>query len=316
MAPWLDAAWAQIEQALIGGTRVQSWCLVHPPGLPIRPLSDRFVTRLLCLAPQGADACGKCASCNMNRDTSHPDITMLVPEGAAGMIKVGPIRDAVKLAYMTASLGGARVFRVIGAEAMNADSSNALLKVIEEPPQGSFFVLETSSPGRLLPTLVSRLRMIAVKPPEPEELASYAQSISADPARFARAELLLGEPLAPEQGADRFALAEQVLEAMQAVRHGQDPELAAKAFAKQDAEAILTTVSRVIEACIRGSHDAFATEVLRLEGARPPEAMLFQLHDRVQEVRRQAVQRIHVNIPMALGMLLSGWAFIWSKVLR
>ena len=316
MAPWLSAAWAQIEQALAGATRVQSWCFVYPSGLPINQLTDRFVARLVCLAPQGAESCGTCASCQMNRESTHPDVTFIGPEGAAGMIKVGSIRDAVKLAYMTPSLGAARVFRVVGADAMNEESSNALLKVIEEPPQGSFFVLETSSPGRLLPTLVSRLRMISVKPPESEELAQYAHSISADPTRLRRAELLLGEPLAPEQNAERFALAEQVLSAMQAVRGGQDPEVAAKAFVKQDAETVLTTLSRVIEACIRGPHDPLAAEILRLDGPRPPDAMLFQLHDRVQEVRRQAVQRIHVNVPMALGMLFSGWAFIWSKVLR
>jgi DNA polymerase-3 subunit delta' len=241
-------------------------------------------------------------------------VTVLEPEGAAGMIKVGRIREAVKLAYMTGSLGGARVFRVMQADAMNEEASNALLKVIEEPPQGSFFVLETSAPGRLLPTLVSRLRMITVKPPGAEELAQYATSVSLDVSRFTRAALLLGEPLAPEQNTDRCDLAEQVLDAMQAVRHGQDPELAAKAFVKKDAEAILTTMSRVIEACIRAPHDAHAAEILQLTDARPSDAMLFQLHDRVQEVRRQAVQRIHVNVPMALGMLFSGWAFIWSKV--
>ena len=312
--PWLDVAWQQIMQSLARQTRVQSWCVTHPAGIPVNALMHRLLKRLLCLSPTADDACDRCDGCRFYQNAEHPDLTVLAPEGAARMIKVDAVREAIELAYRTGSLGGSRVIHVAGADALNRASSNALLKVVEEPPERTFFVFDTEAPGRLLPTLVSRLRMIAVRDPEISELDAYAAESGVDPTNLTLAQRLLGEPLAPESNPDRFLLAKQVFEAMQSVKQGQDPAVVAKQFAKSDAVTVLTAVSRVIETCLRTHASPEAGAPLSLAQPLPSEKMLFQLHDRAEEVRRQAAGRIHVNVPMALSTLLAGWAFIWSKV--
>jgi DNA polymerase-3 subunit delta' len=73
---------------------------------------------------------------------------------------------------MTPAEGGWRIVVVDGAEEMNRNSANALLKILEEPPRRAMLILVSHNPGRLLPTIRSRCRKILLKPlPEAETVA-------------------------------------------------------------------------------------------------------------------------------------------------
>jgi DNA polymerase-3 subunit delta' len=87
---------------------------------------------------------------------------------------------------MTPAEGGWRVVIVDGAEEMNRNAANALLKILEEPPRRALLLLVSHNPGRLLPTIRSRCRKIALKPlPEPgvvELLRRYRPGIEEEDA--------------------------------------------------------------------------------------------------------------------------------------
>ena len=174
MSPWLASSWQLIIEGLDSKASPHAWCIVHPPGVPASQLSDHLVRVLLCQDPVNYEPCGHCVSCRM-RDT-HPDVLTLEPEGAAGMIRVDAVRDAIGVAYTTASMGGRRVVLVRPADCLNQASSNALLKIVEEPPYGTVFVFQTALLGKLLPTLISRLRMVRVATPSAELFAQTVQS--------------------------------------------------------------------------------------------------------------------------------------------
>jgi DNA polymerase-3 subunit delta' len=79
-------------------------------------------------------------------------------------VSVNEVRRTVPFFGSTAAVDGWRVCVVDTVDEMNANAANALLKVLEEPPQRSLFLLVTHSPARLLPTIQSRCRKLPLRP--------------------------------------------------------------------------------------------------------------------------------------------------------
>jgi len=84
-------------------------------------------------------------------------------------IVVDDTREVANFLRLTPAEGGWRIVIVDSADDMNRNAANALLKILEEPPRRSLLLLVSHAPGRLLPTIRSRCRMLALKPlPEAE----------------------------------------------------------------------------------------------------------------------------------------------------
>jgi len=79
-------------------------------------------------------------------------------------IIVDDVREIGAFLHLTAAEGGWRVVIVDGADAMNRNAGNALLKILEEPPRRSLLVLVAHSPGKVLPTIRSRCRQMKLAP--------------------------------------------------------------------------------------------------------------------------------------------------------
>lgn len=100
----------------------------------------------------------------------HADLTVIertINEKTNKMrteIVVDGIRDLSETFYMTSAEGGWKVAIVDSADEMNKNSANALLKLLEEPPHRSLIILLSHNPGKLLPTIKSRCRKLALKP--------------------------------------------------------------------------------------------------------------------------------------------------------
>ena len=96
-------------------------------------------------------------------------------EGASGQIKVEAIRDArqnIQKSALSSDAEG-RVLFIYGAQNLNGASANAMLKIMEEPPEGVMFLLTASSAAAVLPTIRSRCISFAVAPVSPEECAQW-----------------------------------------------------------------------------------------------------------------------------------------------
>ena len=79
-------------------------------------------------------------------------------------VAVNEVRKTVPFFGSTAAVEGWRVCVVDTVDEMNANAANALLKVLEEPPQRSLFLLVSHSPAKLLPTIQSRCRKLSLRP--------------------------------------------------------------------------------------------------------------------------------------------------------
>lgn len=102
-------------------------------------------------------------------------------EGASGQISVKRIREARgEIQHSALSAAAGRVMFIYGAQNLNASSANAMLKILEEPPQGVLFLLTAASAANVLPTIRSRCAVYTVTPVPAEECAARLRA--AEPA--------------------------------------------------------------------------------------------------------------------------------------
>jgi DNA polymerase-3 subunit delta' len=133
-----------------------------PTGSGTRDMATALAQALNCLSPAAfddagpaRDACGTCAACARIRRGVYPDVLVVAP-GDNGSIRIDQIRDVIDRAAFRPFEGRRRVVIVDEADMMAAPAQSALLKTLEEPPSSSVFVLVTSRPDMLLPTVQSR----------------------------------------------------------------------------------------------------------------------------------------------------------------
>lgn len=110
--------------------------------------------------------CGECNECRLAGLLSHPDITVVAPEDGKKNIAVAQIRQLRNDAFIKPHQAKKRVFIIDCADTMNDQSQNALLKILEEPPQTVMFILITENKASLLETVLSRCVVLTLSVPE------------------------------------------------------------------------------------------------------------------------------------------------------
>jgi DNA polymerase-3 subunit delta' len=116
------------------------------------------------------DACGECASCKRIARGVHLDVIAIEP-GDSGSIKIEQVRDVIDRADYRPFEGRRRVVIVDHADALVPQAQNALLKTLEEPPSASVFILVSSIPDALLPTVLSRCPRLRFGPLSASDVA-------------------------------------------------------------------------------------------------------------------------------------------------
>lgn len=189
MIVWQDIhpqAWAQLQQARQDGRLPHALLLAGPAGIGKLDFAEVLASSLLCDAPRpDGVACGSCTSCTWHASGNHPDFRRLRPEayedevvgddeGKAAakadrkkseQIRIDQVRGLESF-IQVGSHRGRRVILIEPAEAMNEATANALLKSLEEPPEGVHFLLVSHAAERLLPTVRSRTRPVPMRTPE------------------------------------------------------------------------------------------------------------------------------------------------------
>ena len=112
--------------------------------------------------------CGVCRSCGKIRSGNHPDVIHIKPSGQ--FIRIFQIRELLDTLSLKPYEAVMRVVVLSDAHTMNPEAANALLKMLEEPPDQTVFILTTEQLVDLLPTVVSRCQKIRFKPVSRENL--------------------------------------------------------------------------------------------------------------------------------------------------
>lgn len=164
--PWLMPWIERFFQAWRQGRAPQALLLAGPEGIGKRHLATLLARRWTCAAPPeaGIEPCGQCPACTLDDETAHPDRFELTPQSGTQGIPIDAVR-ALQADLALSAHGVRRAVVIQPAEAMNRYTANALLKILEEPPQAVLFVLVSDAPGRLLPTILSRTQQWRILPP-------------------------------------------------------------------------------------------------------------------------------------------------------
>jgi len=154
-----------IARAVGRDTLPPSLLFVGPDGVGKQLVAVALAQVQNCLAvtetpPFAVDACGECSSCRKIARRSFADF-LLVEPGENGSIVIDQIRHAISQAAYRPFEGRRRVVIIRDADSLLPPAQNALLKTLEEPPEASQFVLVTSRPDVLLPTVRSRTQRLS-----------------------------------------------------------------------------------------------------------------------------------------------------------
>jgi DNA polymerase-3 subunit delta' len=196
-----------------------------------------------------------------------------------GEIVVGRARDIPEFLHLTPAEGGWRVVVVDGAEDMNPQAANAVLKVLEEPPPRVVLLLVSAAPGRLLPTIRSRCRLLRLGLLTEADVAGlldrYRPGIDAGE-RDRLATMAEGSPgralvLAEGNGVGLSDLVTQVLEHLPGLSTGRAHEVADKVGRDEAAFAtfmdlLRTAVAAAVRDAARGVADPAQAALI---GVRP-----------------------------------------------
>ncbi len=155
-----------------------------PEGIGKRRVALELAQRELCFRKTACGACEGCALFSADPlPVELPNLLRIAPEGKAGLIKVGMIREddlveggVISWASLSPAPGCHRWILIEDAHRLNGASANILLKTLEEPPPGTRFLLVTHRPEAVLQTIRSRAQRIAFAPLAPKEAWAVASA--------------------------------------------------------------------------------------------------------------------------------------------
>jgi DNA polymerase-3 subunit delta' len=165
--PWHNSLWQQVLRRHQQDRLPHALLLCGPQGMGKALFAQALTATLLCENPQAqGQACGHCKSCSLRHAGTHPDFLQVQPAEAGKQIAVDEIRHLIQFYALTTQYGRYKIVILNPAEAMNRNSANSLLKLLEEPPPKTLIMLVSHQPMRLLATIRSRCQRLDFSRPE------------------------------------------------------------------------------------------------------------------------------------------------------
>ncbi len=225
------------------GTMTHAWLITGPPGSGRSVAAQCFAAALQCTS-EGTPGCGECRACTTTMAGTHGDVRRIVPEGLS--IGVTEMRAIVQIASRRPSTGRWQIVVVEDADRLTEGAANALLKVVEEPPPSTVFLLCAPSvdPEDIAITLRSRCRHVALVTPPAAAIAQVlmdTDGMSAEEAQWAasisgghvgRARRLATDPDARERRSRALGLARDAATPSRAYAAAEELVATAEAEAK------------------------------------------------------------------------------------
>jgi DNA polymerase III subunit delta' len=251
------------HSAALTAAMTHAWLITGPPGSGRSVAALCFAAALQCTST-GAPGCGQCRACTTTMAGTHGDVRRVIPEGLS--IGVDAMRAIVQVASRRPSTGRWQIVLIEDADRLTEGAANALLKVVEEPPRLTVFLLCAPSvdPEDVAITLRSRCRHVALVTPSSAAIAEVLvdrDGLEADTANWAasvsgghvgRARRLATDPEARERRQQALGLA-------------RDAATRSRAYAA--AEALVAAAEAEAQALTAGRDEAETEELRTALGA-------------------------------------------------
>ena len=177
-------------------------------------------------------ACAACDDCRRVARRTHPDVHYLAPESATGYL-IAQTRDLLEDVALAPIRARGKVYIIDRAEQLRANTANALLKTLEEPPANVTFILLGTSTDVMLSTIVSRCQCVPFRPLSLEESTVAVEHATGQPAARCRmAVAVAGSPARAVEflkSADRVAARRAMVRAVDALARADEADILASA---------------------------------------------------------------------------------------
>lgn len=185
----------ELLRAVAAEKLAHGWIFAGPRGIGKATLAYRFARFLLSHGEDVHRRAGTAGSLEVDPQhpvfqqvaaQAHPDLFVLrrawdhKAKRLRAELRAEEVREAAHFFARTSGAGGYRICIVDTADDMNRTAANALLKVLEEPPERSLFVLISNTPGRLLATIRSRSRLLRLAPLDVADTLAGLRQLAGD----------------------------------------------------------------------------------------------------------------------------------------
>lgn len=163
-----------IKNAVRTGKIGHAYLFCGPRGTGKTTMARLLAKSVNCTNPQNAP-CGTCENCIAANNGTHPDIIEI---NAANETHVEDIRDLIERSRLAPMMGRQKIYIIDEVHQLSSAASSALLKTLEEPPENVIFVLATTDPQKLLPTIISRCQRFDFSKVKKSQISSHLLAIA------------------------------------------------------------------------------------------------------------------------------------------
>jgi hypothetical protein len=174
--PWFEDLYRKIHLYKDNGKLGHAYLILGHEGLGTSDFCLFLAQSLLCQSEDKSstweDTC-KCQSCGIFK-SGNPDFLLVEPREEGKQITIEQIRKVSHFFSLKSHYEGQKICVVDSAESMNTNASNALLKILEEPPKNALIILLGESVGLIAPTVRSRCQILKAPEPSEDEIMSLS----------------------------------------------------------------------------------------------------------------------------------------------
>lgn len=163
-----------IKNAVRTGKIGHAYLFCGPRGTGKTTMARLLAKSVNCTNPEQAP-CGTCENCIAANNGTHPDIVEI---NAANETHVEDIRDLIERSRLAPMMGKHKIYIIDEVHQLSSAASSALLKTLEEPPENVIFVLATTDPQKLLPTIISRCQRFDFSKVKKSQISRHLLSIA------------------------------------------------------------------------------------------------------------------------------------------
>jgi DNA polymerase-3 subunit delta' len=177
---YIGQEWAVdlLRKHISRNTSRQAYLFTGPQAIGRRTLALRFAQALNCQNPPApGEACGTCRVCKGIQKEEQADLSIIRRSPERTRILIEQVRELQHTLALAPYESNTRIALLVNFQEATEDAQNALLKVLEEPPDRVMLILTAESAESLLPTITSRCEQIRLRPLRPSDLANALQGV-------------------------------------------------------------------------------------------------------------------------------------------
>lgn len=230
------------------GTLSHAYLIVCEDGEMLEDYVKIFVKTLMC---SSHEFCDDCRTCRLIDKKAYVDVKFYPTDGK---IKTADVDDIVSKTYVKPLESDKKVFALINAQDMNAQSQNKLLKTLEEPPNGSYIILAATSTFSLLPTVLSRVKRLDIPPFSENDVKEFLTGVFDDESKISSSAALSGgklsEALKRYNSTENDEVENLCYDILFKVKSSKDAYLYAAKITKENVKDVVSYMQRVLRDAI------------------------------------------------------------------